>query len=221
LKIGEQNEIVIDKGCRTSVPNVYAIGDAAGPPYFMAVARKRGMIAAQNIMGGNAQWDDTLPLPDHIYLPPLEATTVGLTEEEARKEYGDVVIIRVPWGNRPKKTEPLKYIPHFENQALPVCGRMHSLNLFFYGENRHGLHKAIVDPNSRRYLGFHHVGDGAKTSFQYLSYLLQQGWTIDQMKDLHEIFLNAEHFIQLSRLVAGQKELKGFSEQVVTEDYTR
>jgi len=221
VQIGGQNEIVIDKGCRTNVPGVYAVGDVAGPPYFMAVARKRGMLAAKNIMGEDAEWDDSLPLPDHIYLPPLEASTVGLTEKQAREKYGDVVIIRVPWGERPKETKPLQYIPHFENQGLPVCGRVHSLNLFFYGENRNGLHKAIVDPKSRKYVGFHHVGDGAKTAFQYLSYLLQQGWTVDKMANLHEIFLNAEHFIQLSRLIAGQKELKGYSSQVVTEDYTK
>ncbi|MBW1848486.1 MAG: NAD(P)/FAD-dependent oxidoreductase [Deltaproteobacteria bacterium] len=221
VKIGANNEIVIDKGSRTNIPGIYAVGDVAGPPYFMAAARKRGIIAAKNIMGGSAQWDDSLPLPDHIYLPPLEATTVGLTEKEAREKYGDVVIIRVPWGARAKHAQPLRYIPHLENQGLPVCGRVHSLNLFFYGQNRNGLHKAIVDPKSRKYVGFHHVGDGAKTAFQYLSYLLQQGWTVDQMANLHEIFLNAEHFIQLSRLVAGQDDLKGYSGQTVTEDYTK
>lgn len=217
LKMGPHHEILIDKGCRTSLPGVYAVGDVAGPPYFMAVARKRGMIAAKNIMGETAEWDEALPLPDHIYLAPLEATMVGLTEEEAREKYGDVVVIRLPWGKRPRDTEPLKYIPNFENQSLPVCGRTHSLNIFFYGENRNGLHKAVVDPKSRKFVGFHHVGDGGKTAFQYLSYLLKQGWTVDQMANLHEIFLNAEHFVQLTRLVAGQKELQGFSAQEVTE----
>jgi 2-oxopropyl-CoM reductase (carboxylating) len=70
-------------------------------------------------------------------------------------------------------------------------------------------------------VGFHSVGDGAKTGFQYLSYLLKLGWTVDNMSDLHEIFLNAEHFVQLSRLVAGQRELSGYGSQVVTEDYTK
>ena len=220
LKKGPINEIVTDKGCRTSVEGVYAVGDVCGGPYFMAVSRKRGMIAAKNIIGENAEWDDTLPLPDHIYLPPLEACCVGLTEEQARERYGDVVIIRVPWGKRgPEDHEPLTYVPHLENQALPVCGRVHSLNLFFHGENRNGLHKAIIDPKTRRYVGFHHIGDGAKTGFQYLSYLLQQGWTIDQMAGLHELFLNAEHFVQLSRLIAGQKELKGYDAQEVTEKF--
>ena len=218
VKIGQGNEIIIDKRCQTNLPGIYAIGDVAGPPYFMAVARKRGMIAAKNMMGKNAEWDDSLPLPDHIYIPPLEATMVGLTEAEAREKYGDVVLIQVPWGPRPKNPKDEEYYPGFENQGLPVCGRMHTLNLLFYGQGRNGLVKAIVDPISRKYVGFHSVGDGAKTGFQYLSYLLKIGWTIDQMADLHEIFLNAEHFVQLSRLVAGQKELKGFAAQVYLEE---
>ncbi len=218
VKIGKDNEILIDKGCRTDVPGVYAVGDVAGPPYFMAVARKRGMIAAKNIMGKNAEWDDNLPLPDHIYLPPLEATMVGLTEKEARDRYGDVVLIQVPWGPMPKNPQPETYYPGFENLGLPVCGRMHTLNLLFYGQGRNGVVKAIVDPKSRRYVGFHSVGDGAKTGFQYLSYLLKLGWTVDQMADLHEIFLNAEHFVQLSRLIAGQETLKGYAAQTQMED---
>ncbi len=220
VKIGKENEIIIDNKCQTSVPGVYAVGDVAGPPYFMAISRKRGMVAAKNIMGEEGEMDPTLPLPDHIYLPPLEATSVGLTEEKAREKYGDVVIIRVPWGPRPKNTRPETYIPGFENQGLPVCGRVHTLNLLFYGENRNGMMKAIVDPASRKYVGFHSIGDGAKDGFQYLSYLLKTGWTIDEMAKLHEIFLNPEHFIQLSRLVAGQKELKGYAAQVVEEDET-
>ena len=213
VKIGPGNEIVTDKGCRTNVEGVYAVGDVCGPPYFMAVARKRGMHVAKNIMGVEAGWDDTLPLPDHIYVPPMEATTVGLTEEQAREKYGDVMIIRVPWGPKAKESKPVTYIPHLENQALPVCGRMHSYNLYYYGENRNGLVKAIVDPKTRKYVGFQSVGDGAKTAFQYLSYLLKIGWTVDQMADLHELFLNAEHYVQLSRLVAGQKVLSGYGGQ--------
>jgi dihydrolipoamide dehydrogenase len=31
VKIGARNEIVIDEGCRTNVPGIYAVGDVAGP----------------------------------------------------------------------------------------------------------------------------------------------------------------------------------------------
>ena len=125
---------------------------------------------------------------------------------------------RFPGDRGRKIPNPEEFYPGFANQGLPVCGRMHTLNLLYYCGGRNGLVKAIVDPASRKYVGFHSVGDGAKTAFQYLSYLLKIGWTIDQMADLHEVFLNAEHFIQLSRLVAGQEELKGFTEQVPLED---
>jgi dihydrolipoamide dehydrogenase len=67
----------------------------------------------------------------------------------------------------------------------------------------------VVDSDSRRVLGFHHVGFGAKDAFQYLDHLLRQpaGLTIDQMAEMNELFLNPEHFVQLCRLRAGQSEL--------------
>ena len=61
----------------------------------------------------------------------------------------------------------------------------------------------------RRILGAHHVGFGAKDAFQYLDYLIRrpEGFTIDEMAELNELFLNPEHFIQLCRLRAGQSRL--------------
>ena len=209
VKIGANNEIVVDEGMRTSVPGIFAVGDVVGPPYFMALARKGGMVAAKNIFGIEAKMDYSY-VPEHVYIPPLEATYVGLTEEEARNQYKNVVVIKVPVGERPQNTKPEKYIPGYSGMVLPICGRMHTLNLLYYGKNIQGMLKAIIDADSRRYLGFHHVGDGAKVSFQYLSYLLKQGWTVDQMTELNEVFLNAEHFIQLTRLVGGYKELINF-----------
>jgi len=98
-------------------------------------------------------------------------------------------------------------VPGYSGMVLPICGRMHTLNWLYYGKNMQGMLKAVIDADSRRYLGFHHVGDGAKVAFQYLSYLLKTGWTVDQMTEMNEIFLNAEHFIQLTRLIGGYKEL--------------
>ncbi len=206
VKIGRNNEIVVDEGMRTSVPGVYAVGDVVGPPYFMALARKGGMVAAKNISELDAKMDFTF-VPEHVYLPPLEATCVGLTEEEARKQYKNVVVMRLPVGERPKKIRPEQYLPGYSGNILPICGRMHTMNLLYYGKNIQGMLKAVIDADSRKYLGFHHVGDGAKVSFQYLSYLLKIGWTVDQMAEQNEIFLNAEHFIQLTRLIGGYKEL--------------
>ena len=81
----------------------------------------------------------------------------------------------------------------------------------FYGKDLHGYMKAVIDAKTRKYLGFHHIGEGAKDGFQYLGYLLKIGFTVDQMAELNEIFLNPEHFIQATRLVAGYRDIEGLS----------
>ena len=70
-----------------------------------------------------------------------------------------------------------------------------------------GLQKCIVDGETRKIVGFHHVGYGAKDAFQYLDYLMRrpEGITLDEMGQMNELFLNPEHFIQLSRLRAATR----------------
>jgi hypothetical protein len=57
-------------------------------------------------------------------------------------------------------------------------------------------------------LGAHHVGYGARDAFQYLNVMVKQGLTVDELGEMDELFLNPTHFIQLSRLRAGQKVLR-------------
>ncbi len=66
-----------------------------------------------------------------------------------------------------------------------------------------GFQKLVVDGETRRVLGAHHVGYGAKDGFQYLCALGKKGLTIDDLAEMDELFLNPTHFIQLSRLRAG------------------
>jgi dihydrolipoamide dehydrogenase len=72
-----------------------------------------------------------------------------------------------------------------------------------------GFQKCVVDGDTRRILGFHHVGYGAKDAFQYLDHLMRrpEGITVDEMGEMNELFLNPEHFIQLCRLRAGRTDL--------------
>ena len=67
----------------------------------------------------------------------------------------------------------------------------------------------LLDGQSRRVVGAHHVGYGAKDAFQYLDHLIHrpEGLTIDELGGMNELFLNPEHFVQLSRLRAGRSEL--------------
>lgn len=207
LKIGENNEIITNEKCQTSLPGVYAVGDVAGPPFLMAIARKRGMTAAKNIQGIEAKVPCEF-VPNHAYCAPLEATSVGLTEEEARKKYKKVIVLKAPLSPRIEGIKPEEYQPGYPVTCLPMCGRTTTLLLHFYGQGMNGFIKALIDPESRKYLGFHHVGHEAKVSFQYLSDFLRRGGTVDDMAEMHEVFLNGEQFIQLTRLISGYKELK-------------
>ena len=91
--------------------------------------------------------------------------------------------------------------------ALPASDR--TMLYAFLAPRMSGHQKLIVDARSRRVVGAHHVGYGAKDAFQYLDYLIPrpEGLTIDELGSMNELFLNPEHFVQLSRLRAGRSEL--------------
>ena len=90
--------------------------------------------------------------------------------------------------------------------ALPATDR--TMLYAFSKPRMSGFQKLVIDADSRRVLGAHHVGFGAKDAFQYLYVLFKQGLTIDQLADMDELFSNPTHFIQLSRLRAGNKTLR-------------
>jgi dihydrolipoamide dehydrogenase len=64
---GRAGEVIVDTQMRTSVPGVYAAGDVTGPPYLTPVARKEGVVAAENILGNEIEMDYTL-VPSSIRL---------------------------------------------------------------------------------------------------------------------------------------------------------
>jgi pyruvate/2-oxoglutarate dehydrogenase complex dihydrolipoamide dehydrogenase (E3) component len=195
VAVGERGEILVDKRMRTSVPNVYAIGDLIGPPMEIFKARRSGVTAARNIMGEEAEFDWT-DYPDFLH-STYEISWVGLSEQEARKRYDNVTVIQIP-----PKGVPFGDIP------LP-CAEGTMLYAFQLPELS-GFQKAVIDGDTRRVLGFHHVGFGAKDAFQYLDHLMRRpgGITIDEMGQMNELYLNPEHFIQFCRLRAGSKVLR-------------
>ncbi len=194
VKVGPHNEVVVDARMRTSVDGVYAVGDLIGAPMEMFKARKCGMTAARNIMGEPYEFDFS-EYPDFLHTT-YEMAWVGLTEAEARERHPNVVVIQMP----------PKGIGHDE-VPLPLCEG--TMLYGFLKPELTGFQKCVIDGDSRRVLGFHHVGYGAKDAFQYLDYLLRrpEGITIDEMGQMNELFLNPDHFIQLCRLRAGRQDL--------------
>lgn len=68
--------VIVDKRQRTSVPNIYAIGDVTGGPLLAHKASKEGIVAAEVISGLNSSFDSVV-IPSVIFTDP-EIAVAGL-----------------------------------------------------------------------------------------------------------------------------------------------
>jgi dihydrolipoamide dehydrogenase len=96
VRFDRRTGIETDEHRRTSVPHVYAVGDCAGYWQLAHTAFREGEVAAENACGHDAVVD-VRAVPRPIYTDP-EIAAVGLTEAEAREQYGeDVAVGQFPW----------------------------------------------------------------------------------------------------------------------------
>ena len=96
VELDRRKGIAADEHRRTTVPHIYAVGDCAGYWQLAHTAFREGEVAAENAMGHDAVVDNR-GVPRPIYTDP-EIAGVGLTEAEAREQYGDDVAVgRFPW----------------------------------------------------------------------------------------------------------------------------
>ena len=96
VQFDKRKGIAADERRRTTVPHIYAVGDCAGYWQLAHTAFREGEVAAENACGHDAIVDNRA-VPRPIYTEP-EIAAVGLTESEAREQYGaDVAVGRFPW----------------------------------------------------------------------------------------------------------------------------
>jgi len=101
VKLGAKGEMRVDEHLQTTNPRIYAAGDGAGLPQYVYVAAQSGRIAARNALGAQEKID-LKAVPRVTFTGPALAT-VGLTEEEARQQYGSAIrVSRLPLAQLPK-----------------------------------------------------------------------------------------------------------------------
>ena len=141
--------IKVDTQFRTSVPSIYAIGDATDTPALTPVALAEGMVVADQLFNEGKRRIGYDNIPTAIFSHP-NVGTVGLSEAEARKRYADVKIFKSNF------------------RALK-----HTLS----GNAERTLMKLVVDATSDRVLGVHMVGADAGEIIQGFAVALNCGAT--------------------------------------------
>ena len=124
--------ITVDRQMRTSVPNIFAIGDVAGQPMLAHKASKEAEVAAEAIADKPAAMDAAV-IPAVVFTDP-EIASAGLTAEEAEKQGHKVKVGKFPF---------------------VALGRAIA-NL-----DTDGFAKVVMDEASKQVLGVHIVGGGA------------------------------------------------------------
>lgn len=95
IEFAERGLLKVDKQCRTSVPNIYAIGDIVSGPQLAHKASYEGKVAAEAIAGENSIVD-YLAIPAVCFTDP-ELATVGYNEEQAKAEGIEVKVAKFPF----------------------------------------------------------------------------------------------------------------------------
>ncbi len=123
--------ITVDRRMRTSVPNIFAIGDVAGPPMLAHKASREAEVAAEVIADKPAEMDAAV-IPAVVFTDP-EIASAGLGAEEAEQRGHQVKVGKFPF---------------------TALGRAIA-NL-----DTDGFAKVVMDAGSGQVLGVHLVGGG-------------------------------------------------------------
>lgn len=96
VKVSERGFIEVDQQCRTSVSNIFAIGDIVEGPALAHKASYEGKVAAE-VIAQLPSVVDYKAIPSVVFSEP-EIASVGLSEAEAKDEGYTVIAGKFPFG---------------------------------------------------------------------------------------------------------------------------
>lgn len=172
VTIGLWGEVLTDERQDTNVAGIHAIGDVTGRTELTPVAIAAGRRLADRLFGGqpDRQLDYRL-IPTVVFShPPIG--TVGLTEAEARAEFGDNVDV-------------------FRHDFMPLY---HGIT----ARRRRAEVKLVTTGPERRIVGLHAIGMGADELLQGFAVAIRMGATKQDFDDTVAIHpTSAEELVTL------------------------
>jgi len=149
VELDPKGAVVVDAYSRSSVPSIWAIGDATDRINLTPVAIHEGMALARTLFGGQPTRPDHENVPSAVFSQP-PVGCVGLTEAQARERHGEVTIFR-------SRFRPLR----------------HTLT----GREEQTMMKLVVERSTDRVLGAHMVGPDAAEILQGIAIAVKMGAT--------------------------------------------
>ncbi len=149
IKLHEHGGIDVDEYSRTSVSNVYAVGDVTNRVNLTPVAIREGHAFADTIYGGRPTPVDHSNVPTAVFSEP-EVGVIGLTESQARDRLHKVDVYKTTY--RPMKAT-------------------------LSGRNTRSFMKILVDGLTNRVVGCHIVGPDAGELIQVVGIAVKMGAT--------------------------------------------
>lgn len=149
VQLTENGSIKVDEWNRTTVPNIYAVGDVTDRIQLTPVAIQEGTAVSETLFNNNPIHVDYGDVPTAVFSnPPIG--TVGLTEVEAREKFDRVDI--------------------YDSRFKPL---LHTLS----GRDENTYMKMIVDANTNRVIGVHMLGMDAPEIIQGIAIAIKAGAT--------------------------------------------
>lgn len=149
VECDDAGHIVVDDYFKTSVPNIYAIGDVIGGVELTPMALAQGMAVAKTLFQSKPTKVDMDLVPTAVFTQPSFAG-VGLSEEAARERFAEIAVF----------TSSFTQLKHT-----------------LAGNAEKTLMKLVVDKATDRVVGAHMVGPDAAEIIQGLAVAMQAGAT--------------------------------------------
>ncbi|ODR98481.1 glutathione reductase [Methyloceanibacter methanicus] len=181
VALGKNGQILVDAYSKTGIDNIYAVGDVTNRANLTPVAIREGTAFVETVFEGRPKAMDYGFIPTAVFTEP-EIGTVGLTEEEARKDHAVDV-----------------YKTSFRPMRATISGRGEKVFM-----------KLVVDAETDKVLGLHMVGPDAAEIVQMAAIPLRLGATkadFDATMALHPSM--AEEFVTLRQKWEPPVPIKG------------
>jgi glutathione reductase (NADPH) len=177
VECNRDGAIVVGDHSQTSVPHIYAIGDVTDRLNLTPVAIYEAHCLIETLYKNNPMRPDHRDVPTAVFSNP-QAASVGMSEEDAREEFGAVEIYRSTF-------KPLK----------------HTLS----GRDERTMIKLVVEKKTGKVRGAHMAGADAAEIIQGFAVAVKAGLTKAQFDATIGIHPTAaEEFVQLRTPVAPQ-----------------